>query len=127
MHYVDSSLKGFISTADTSATSNIGLAVKLDAAGQAVLATAATDNIVGTLTDGATAGRVCQVRLRSCTGTLNVQAGAAIAKDAPVTSNATGQAIVTAVAGNQIIGYALEAASGVGQIIEVMPSTAKFQ
>jgi len=94
--------------------------------GLIVIATAATDNILGVLQKAVAIGMPADVRLRSAAGTLQIRSGAAIAVDAPITSDANGAGITATVAGQQIIGYALEASTAAGQVIELLPSTAKF-
>jgi len=125
-HYRDGGNMGFVSTGDLSAAGNQFLAVKLDSNGQIVLASAATDKIIGTLLDTPGTGRVGTVRLRSCSGTLNilVGSGGSIARGDAVTADSAGAGVTTTTAGNQIIGYALEAGAA-GTVIELMPSTAK--
>lgn len=125
--YRDSGTMSFISTNDLSATTNIGLIVKASAAttGSMVLSAASTDKHLGTLIDHPKAGATGNVRLRNGHGTMSVQAGGTIAIGDAVTANASGQGITTVTAGDQLIGYAIEA--GVtGQIIEVLCTIAKF-
>jgi hypothetical protein len=98
-----------------------GLAVKI-ASGEVVVATAATDKIVGVTTRAVTAGDVADVRLRSAQGTSVVKLAGTVAVGDAVTSNGAGALITTTTAGNQVVGIALEA--GVtGDLIEVMTST----
>lgn len=119
-HFVDGGSKGFLAAVDLTANQ----IVKLNAQGAVVAAAAATDVIIGVASEATKTGRTANIRLRSASGTLNVVAGGTIAIGDAVTSNASGAAITTAVAGNQIVGYAIEA--GVtGQVIEILPTTAK--
>lgn len=126
MQYIDGSNRSFISTNDLSAATNQYLIVKADASnvGQVVLATAATDVILGVLMNTPKAGDNAVVRLRSTVGTLPVLAGGTVAIGDAITANASSKGITTVTAGNQILGYALRAAV-TGDILEVMPSSAK--
>jgi hypothetical protein len=120
-HYVEGNLKTF-----TVGASDIpqGTLVKLSS-GKVVAAAAATDVIIGVVNSKAYANGVIDVYLRSAHGTASVLAGGTIAVNDAVTSNASGQGITTTTAGNQIVGYALEAAT-VGKFVEVLPVTAKY-
>jgi hypothetical protein len=124
-HFVEGSHRGFKAAADLSGH-QFGI-VKTDANGNIVKAAAATDILLGTLVDKPTLNRTGDVRLRSASGTLNVKVGAggAIAKGDAVTSDANGLGITTTTAGNQLLGYAMEAGA-VGAIIEILPSLAKY-
>lgn len=79
---------------------------------------AATDSLVGVVENVApAAGERCDVVLF---GVAEVKLGATVIRGAPLTSDATGQA-VAAVTGNQTIGRAM--ASGVaGDVVEVLLS-----
>lgn len=82
------------------------------------LAGAATDAIIGVVneTSPALGERVDVVRV----GIAWVEAGAAIARGAPLTSDATGRAVTAAPAAgtnNRIVGFADEAASAAGDVI----------
>lgn len=96
-------------------------AVKGGATAEGVTAvTAATDVIRGVAQFGVTAaeilrGKGATVRMD---GITEWEAGAAIAKDAALTIDAVGRC-VTAAAGNDVWGYALQAASGSGVRIAV--------
>ncbi len=121
-HYVEGSNKGFKAGADLS-TNQYNI-VKLNSSGNVILATAATDKIIGVLNDKPRANGTGDVRLRSAAGTLNVKLGGTVALGDAVTTNASSVGITTTTAGDQILGYALEAGVS-GQIIELLPSTAK--
>lgn len=126
-HYVEGSFKTFVVG---SVDLPVYTAVKFGTAGDAgklVAASAATDLILGVVQAAAKAGTAIDVHLRSSAGTINtkVGAGGAIAVNAPVTSDASGLGVTASVAGNQILGYALEAGA-VGQVIELLPTTAKY-
>lgn len=107
--------KGWVATAAIPE----GYAVKL-ASGQVVVATSATDKIVGvTIGDATPAGQTATVKLRSGAGTYKVKLGSTVAVGDFLTSNGSGQLITTSTAGNAIVGQALE--SGVsGDFIEAM-------
>jgi len=119
-HFVEGNYKTFRVGA-----SNIpaGTAVKL-ASGLLVAAAAATDVILGVAEVALTATRLGDVHLRSSSGTISIVLGGTVAVGDAVTANASGVGITTVTAGNQIIGYALEAGTS-GKTIELMPSTAK--
>jgi hypothetical protein len=95
--------------------------VKFTAAGVVGLATSATDASIGVMNEvSPLAGERCDV-VR--TGIAYVEAGAAIALGAPVTSDATGRGVTAAPAAgvnNRIIGIAEEIASAAGDVIGVL-------
>lgn len=105
------------------ATAN-GVIVKLSS-GKVVIATAGTDKSIGVTENSAAAGETASIRLRSAQGTIKVVAGGTIAVGDAVTATTAGKALVTTTAGDQILGYALEAGAS-GDFVEVMPSTAKY-
>ncbi|SDP33350.1 hypothetical protein SAMN04487914_10895 [Arthrobacter sp. ok909] len=100
-------------------------AVKLDSTGKVVAATAATDVILGVLDNTPVSGELASIWLRTSNGTFKVKLGGTVAVGDAVTSNGSSAGITTTTAGNQIIGYAVQAGVS-GDIIEVMPSTAKY-
>lgn len=109
--------KGYVATAALSE----GYAVKLSGT-SVVVATAATDKIIGIVTHDVAIGQVANVKLRSAAGTMKVKLGGTVAVGDAVTANGTGLLITTTTATNQVVGQALEA--GVtGDFIEVMCST----
>lgn len=119
-HFVEGNYKTFrVGAADIPA----GSAVKLTA-GLLVVAAAATDKIIGVVEAKAYLTKLADVHLRSAAGTISIVAGGTIAVGDAVTSNASGVGITTTTGADQIIGYALEAAT-VGKTVELMPSTAK--
>src|SRR5947207_11166223 len=78
------------------------LIVKLNSSGQAILATAATDDIVGVLEEVqqassgvSTSGGSVSIAHISGSGTGEVIAGGSISKGAFLTSNGSGQAVAT--------------------------------
>lgn len=95
--------------------------VKLSAADTVILAAAASDSLVGVNADIAPAlGERCDVALM---GIAFVEAGAAVAIGAMVTSDAVGRGVTAAPAAGsnvRVIGYALEAASAAGDVIRVL-------
>lgn len=91
--------------------------VKMDADGKVTYADA-SDDYHGTAEQATfAAGEIVSVRLRSASGTCKMVASAAITAGAPVFNAADGK---IAASGNNAIGYALEAASGDGSVIEVL-------
>jgi len=108
--------KGYVSTAAI----NEGVAVKI-VSGEVVMATAATDKIIGFTQHKAGAGETVSVKLRSGAGTVKVRAGGTVAVGDRLTSDTTGRSITTTTAANEVIGFALEAGA-VNDFIEVMPS-----
>lgn len=99
--------------------------VKLNSSDEVVAATAATDVILGVLDNTPADGESASVWLRSANGTFKVKLGGTVAIGDAVTSNGSSVGIATTTAGNQILGYAVQAGVS-GDIIEVMPSTAKY-
>lgn len=81
------------------------------------LAVANTDPVIGVQDDIPMNAAAAQVAVRM-TGTAEVIAGAAVAAGAKVTPDASGRAI-TAVATQEYHGIALEAATAVGDLIEI--------
>jgi hypothetical protein len=100
-----------------------GHAVKF-AAGKIVVATAATDAIIGVVDVDNDAGQDANVRLRSAEGTAIGLAGGSVAQGDKVTSTTDGTLITTTTGGDQVVGIALEAAAS-GAEFEFMPSTGK--
>lgn len=96
-----------------------GIGVKISS-GKIVVATAATDKIIGVTVDKAADQETATVRLRSADGTAIGKAGGAIAVGDKVTVNGSGQLIATVTAGNEIVGMALEQAAS-GDYFEFMP------
>jgi hypothetical protein len=99
--------------------------MKLDSTGKVAAATAATDVIIGVLDNTPVLGELASVWLRSSNGTFKVKLGGTVAIGDAVTSDGSSAGIATTTAGNQILGYAVQAGVS-GNIIEVMPSTAKY-
>lgn len=120
-HFLEGNLKTF-----TVGGSNIpqGTAVKLSS-GTVIAATAGTDLTIGVVNNIAYANGQIDVHLRSANGTICALAGGTIAVGDAVTATTAGVVITTTTAGNQILGYALEAAT-TGKFVELLPSTAKY-
>lgn len=119
--YVEGSSKTFKTGASDIAA---GLAVKLSS-GLLVVATAATDKILGTLETKAVATQPAAVRLRSAAGTSSAKAGGTIAVGDRITATTDGTLIATTTTGNEVVGLALEAATS-GQFFEYMPMTDRY-
>lgn len=102
--------------------------VKLSAAETVVPAAAATDSLIGVNGDVAPAtGERCDVALA---GIAFVEAGAAVALGAMVTSDAVGRGVTAAPAAGsnvRVIGVALDAATAAGDVIRVMLSAGVMQ
>jgi hypothetical protein len=138
VNYLDAGQATFLSTNDLSGVTaglhgaNLGAAnltgqysyVKVDAsnANQIVLASAATDHIIGVVMNAPAANDNAVVRLRNASGTYPVVAGGTITRGDWVTSDANGNAITTTTSGNEICGVAKSSASS-GDIVEVISYT----
>jgi hypothetical protein len=118
--FVDGSNKGYVAT---SALAD-GVAVKLSS-GNIVVATAATDKIIGITVGKVAAGETGTVRLRSATGTVKVKLGGTVAVGDRLTANGTGVLITTTTAANEVVAVAVEAGVS-GDFIEAMPSLALY-
>ena len=95
--------------------------VKPDSNGKVVLASAATDAILGVLDNEPVAGAVADVVINNGQGTFRVKAAAStIAKDAFVTTDGNGKAVSTTSSGNRVIGRAVRAfaANEIGEYIK---------
>lgn len=112
----EGSAKGYVATAALAE----GLAVKISA-GNVVVATAATDAIIGITQGKYAAGETASIKLRSGSGTVKVKLGGTVTVGAKLTSNGTGALIATTTAANEVIGVALEAGVS-GDFIEAMPA-----
>lgn len=94
---------------------------KLDGTGRAVLASSATDELIGILDDGPeNADESVPVLLRSGAGTYKVMVAEAISIGAKVTSDSAAKGVTTTTDKDQVIGVALEASTADGDIIEVL-------
>lgn len=99
--------------------------VKEDASGNAVLATAATDDILGVLNNAPKAGWGADVAIINGNGTFKVFAGGNITKGAYLTTNGSGQAVVTTNANDRVFGRA-RAAAVAGDIVEYRRSNERY-
>lgn len=99
--------------------------VKTDANGKYILASAATDAIRGVLVNAPKSGETADVANINGSGTFKVLAGGTIAKDAFLTSDASGKAIATTTTGNRVFGRAVAAAVA-GDIVEYVKSNEKY-
>lgn len=101
-----------------------GHAVKFSS-GNIVVATAATDKIIGTIATDNDAGQDAHVRLRSAEGTAIGLAGGTIAVGDRVTATTDGTLIATTTAADEVVGMAIEAAAS-GAEFEFMPALNKY-
>jgi hypothetical protein len=109
------------SAANADLSTKKGYCVKTDNNGKIVLASAATDKILGVLADGGrVAGDNVDVVLINGSGTYKAIAAGAISKDAYITSDSAGKVVSTTTTGNHVIGQAMQAATGDGQQIEYL-------
>ncbi|MEM6905429.1 MAG: capsid cement protein [Pseudomonadota bacterium] len=88
---------------------------KFDANANIVQGAAATDLLIGVIDQAAVLNQRVEVNL---TGQPEVEAGAAIAAGASITSDAQGRAVAAA-AGQVAIGFAIVAADAAGDIIDI--------
>lgn len=94
--------------------------VKTDSNGKLVLASAATDNILGVIDDGGRKlGDTADVVLINGGGTFKVKLGAGVSKDALLTADSNGQAVSTTSEDAKVFGRAL-AAGNSGDVIEYL-------
>lgn len=115
---VQGNIKTFKAVADYSAKQFY--IMKCSAAGEITIASAATDFLIGTLTNKPKLGENGSVSLRNACGTAKVVAGGNITLGAKLTSDANGKAIVTTTGNDLILGYAMQ--TGVdGDVIEYAP------
>jgi hypothetical protein len=99
---------------------------KTDSSGNAVLAAAATDAILGVINDGGRqSGDTVSVMSINGTGTFKVKAGGSINKDAYLTATSDGTAIATTSSGNRVFGRAVRAAS-TNDIVEYVKYNEKY-
>lgn len=96
--------------------------VKQDTADDTVvLASAASDFLLGVLQNAPKQGELASVAVRSGQGTFKVVCGGSVTRGAKLTSDSNGKAVVTTNAGDHIIGYALQAGDA-SDVIEFMLS-----
>lgn len=90
--------------------------VTVDAGRQATQATAATLALIGTSDElGRQSNNTVDVAMSDIP---EVESGAAIAVGDPLTADAQGRAVKATATGQRVIGFALAAASGAGEIID---------
>lgn len=120
-NFTEGNYKSFKANADLSAKQYY--IVKLDTDGVGiVLASAASDFVLGTLNSKPTSGMTGDVSLRSAAGTHKVVLGGTVsAVGGKLVADSAGKAVVSTNAGDHMIGYALQTGSA-GDIIEYMPS-----
>lgn len=99
--------------------------VKLDTNGAVVLATAATDAILGVLNNEPKLGQTADVVLLNGEGSFKVKTGGNISKDAYITTDGAGKAIATTTAGNRVIGRAVLTSTS-GDIAEYLKLNEKY-
>lgn len=100
---------------------------KLDASGKVVLATAATENLLGVIHDGGrVSGDTVSVQLINGTGTFKVVAGATFSAGAYLTTDSNGKAIATTTTGDRVFGRAVRACTNAGQIVEYVKYNEKY-
>jgi hypothetical protein len=100
----EGSSKGYLATAALLE----GYAVKL-ASGNVVVATAATDKIIGVTQGKYAAGETASVKLRNGNGTIKVKLGGTVAVGDRLTAAADGRLVATTTAANEVVAVALEA------------------
>ena len=97
-----------------------GLAVKLSS-GKAVIATAATDKIIGVTQSKAAEGETVSIKLRSSAGTVKCKVTETTAIGDRLTATTDGTLIPTTTAANEVVAVAIEAGSS-GDFVEAMPA-----
>lgn len=117
MSYQSHGFKVGVLTASADLSSSQFLFVKASGVGTVAVCAASTDAPIGVLQNKPTSGQEAEIVNG---GITKVVAGAAVTAGAEVMSNASGQAITAATAGNRIAGVALETATASGQIIAVL-------
>lgn len=91
-----------------------------DSSGTAVLASAATDKILGVIENAPVSGDTAVVVTRNKSGTFKVKAGGVIAVGDKLTSDSAGKAVATTTGGDQVFGIARKVAAD-GDITEYLP------
>lgn len=121
----------FIAGADLSTSQ--GLFVKMGSADKTVvLASAATDNIIGVIIDGATTGGSVRVGLLNGNGTFQAKAAGAITRGALLTSNGSGLATTASAASagavptTTVTGIALHSVANANSSITFAPRCFKY-
>ena len=111
---IQTNVKSYLSTAAIAAY----VLVKKSGSNVVALDTEATDVAIGVTLENAAAGRPVAVRLLNGGGTALVKAAGAIAQNAAVRQLNTG--LIDDTGTTPIVGYAEEAATAAGDIIEVL-------
>lgn len=118
--FTDGNRKTYLPNGAVDLSGKVYYIVKETALGVCDLASSATDFIVGTINSIERKGQEVEVFSRNGSSTHKVILGGTVAIGDHLTSNASGQAIVTTTVGNQVLGRA--AMAGVsGDIIEYLP------
>ena len=102
--------------------------LKFSAADTVIMGAAATDSLIGVSNEvGAASGERQDMVLE---GIAFVEASAAFAQGAPITSDATGRAVTAAPGAgvnNRLIGFAYEAAAATGDVVRVFLTPSVMQ
>jgi hypothetical protein len=100
--------------------------VKLDTDGTVILASAATDAILGVLDNSPIEGNTADVVLLNGSGTFKVKAAnSVISKDAYITADSAGKAVATTSSGNRVIGRAVRT-NVANEIVEYVKLNEKY-
>jgi hypothetical protein len=125
---VEGNRRTFISTNDLSTTGQFCLC-KMDGsnAGQIVLASAATDKVIGVVMNNPKAKDTADVYLFNASGTAKayVGSGGGITVGDLLTSDSNGQLLTTTTSGNTVIGQAMWTANA-GDLVEYLPVRFKY-
>lgn len=90
-----------------------------------VLATAATDDIIGILENAPKSGWEAKVVLFNAQGTMSILAGGSIGANVKITCNGSGRATSTINSGDFVLGTTVDAATANGDVIEIVLSKYK--
>lgn len=115
----------FKSTNDLSALTNLYHLVKLDANSQVVLASAASDKIIGILQNTPKANETASVLARSASGIGKAYAGGSIAIGDYLTADSNGAVVTTTSAGNEVVGIAVEVGAS-GQVVSFLLCNSRY-
>lgn len=96
-------------------------AVKLDSNSQAVLATSATDQVIGFVQNAPVANDTADIAVRNGAATLKAKSGAVFGVGVKLTIDGSGRVITAVTAGNEIVGIAFEASTAANQTVEIAP------
>lgn len=92
---------------------------------EVTIASAATDLLIGTLTNKPKAGENAAIFGRFGGGTGKVVLGGTVTRGAFLTADSAGKAVATTTVGQEVLGRALNAGDA-GDIIEYSPSNQKY-